>query len=513
MGTAGRIVRALCATVVVTAAGCSIKLSPEPAEVTRASQAPVLRLGQVTEELTGTWAAAARANGWGGKHPLIHMLRQSEGASLLSRDRASLTMDIHLVSDHEHDDPRLFLLGCMSIATVGVIPLPFHSEWSTRCDVLIKDARGAAVAEYPLHVKGCYDIWAYPPTMFTLGAAGLRGPQDGAEVRRRMTTHLVADLQKAVGADYARLAKAKAANAQYLASVPGPAPPQGTAATPAPGGALFGPISRRWAVIVGVSSYKFRGKMGLGNLRYAARDAQALAAFLRSTQGGRFDHVVLLTDERATTRNVKAALREQLRSVQKNDFVLISWSGHGGPDPRERKRLYLITHDTDPAHVASTGYSMAELRTDMAKLEADKILVIADTCHSAGISDPELGIRGPEDNKIVDGFRGLHTVAGKGPGGAAPMRMIFTSCESGETSLESARLGGGHGVFTWFLLKALAGEADARPFGGNADGAVTLGEAIEFTRDQVKRFTQNQQHPDTAGRFDRRIRMSMPRRP
>jgi uncharacterized caspase-like protein len=266
-------------------------------------------------------------------------------------------------------------------------------------------------------------------------------------------------------------------------------------------------------VIIGVSDYQFRGKMGLSNLRYAARDAQVLAQFLRSDKGGRFDHVVLLTDQNATTRNVKAALREQLRSVQKNDFVVISWSGHGGPDPRERKRLYLITHDTDPAHVASTGYSMAELRQDMAKLEANKILVIADTCHSAGISDPELGIRGPEDNKIVEGFRQLQSGLERGRAGSGPMRMIFTSCESGETSLESARLGGGHGVFTWFLLKALAGEGDRRQFGGNGDGSVSLGEMIEFTRDQVKRFTQNQQHPDTAGRFDRKVLMSVPRRP
>ena len=87
------------------------------------------------------------------------------------------------------------------------------------------------------------------------------------------------------------------------------------------------------------------------------------------------------------------------------------------------------------------------------------------------------------------------------------MRMIFTSCETGETSQESADLDGGHGVFTYFLLQALRGEADKPKNAGNEDGKISLGEVIEYTRDQVKRFTGNQQHPDTAGRFDRNLLM------
>jgi uncharacterized caspase-like protein len=277
-------------------------------------------------------------------------------------------------------------------------------------------------------------------------------------------------------------------------------------------GALPGPISRRYAVIVGVSEHRFRGKMGLTDLRYAARDAQALAAHLRSDQGGRFDSVTLLCNQEATTQSVKIALRERLREVQENDFVVIAWSGHGGPDPRELKRLYLITHDTDPEHVAATAYAMEELRDDLARIRAKNILLLADTCHSAGITDPTVGLRGPKDNKIVESLRSLQGEE-KGPGDVPQLRLIFTSCEAGETSLESANLGGGHGVFTWFFLQAIGGQADRREFGGNADGVVTLGETIEFTRDQVKRFTQNQQHPDTAGRFDRRVILSGARVP
>ena len=294
------------------------------------------------------------------------------------------------------------------------------------------------------------------------------------------------------------------ANSKYRpegtpAPAPAPAPPP--AAKPD-----FGRVRNRFAVLIGLSRYKFRGKWGLSNLRYAAADAEALAAYLRSDRGGRFDHVVLLTDEQATTRNIKIALREKLRGAQKDDLVVISWSGHGGPDPQEMKKLYLITHDTDPAHMASTAYGMDEFKRDVSRLEARRVLILADTCHSAGISDPKVGLRGPKDNKIVEGIKGVYVAPDK-PKAAPPMWMIFTSCEAGEYSRETDKLGDGHGVFTWYLLSGLKGRADKPTCGGDGDGKVTLGEVIEYTRDQVKRYTGNQQHPDTAGRFDRKLLM------
>jgi len=266
-----------------------------------------------------------------------------------------------------------------------------------------------------------------------------------------------------------------------------------------------GPVRARQAVVIGISDYKHRGRWRLTNLRYASRDARILQDHLQRNQ---YDSVTLLTDAQATTRSIRAVLREKLRGVQKDDFVLIFWAGHGCPDPQDPKSLYLVTHDTDPAHMASTAYSMEEFKADIAKLKSDRVLVIADACHSAGIANPKIGTRGDEDNKIVEGMRSVYIADDKAESGG-PMRMIFTSCETGEVSRESSELGGGHGVFTWYLLQALTGQADdpKHKTGGNADGNVTLGEMIEYTRDKVKRHTGNQQHPDTAGRFDRNLIM------
>ena len=272
----------------------------------------------------------------------------------------------------------------------------------------------------------------------------------------------------------------------------------------------LGPVKQRLAVIIGIGKYEKQGTWNLTNLNYAAKDAQDLAERLKNAGPGRFDKVILLTDDQATTMNIRKAIREDLRKVQEVDLVLVYWAGHGSPDPRDVKSLYLVTYDTDPEHMASTAYAMNDFQTDIGRIESRRVMVLADTCHAAGISDPRIALRGPKDNTIVEGLRGTY-LPGDGNKSApatsfgtdSPIHLIFTSCEQGEFSREDKTLG--HGVFTHYLLKALAGEADKTEHGGNADGNVTLGETIEYVRDQVKRFTENQQHPATAGQFDRNL--------
>jgi uncharacterized caspase-like protein len=280
---------------------------------------------------------------------------------------------------------------------------------------------------------------------------------------------------------------------------------------PVPTVTSLGLVRQRIAVLIGISKYQHKGKWRLDDLNYASADAISLAEYLKDPKRGAFDKVVLLTEKDATTANIKIALREKLRGVQPEDLVLVFWAGHGSPDPHEEDRLYLITHDTDPEHMAGTAYAMEEFRRDIAAIKAKRVMVMADACHSAGISDPTLGLRGRKDNEIVNGLRGVYIDDEKSTKAIArdtgPVRLIFTSCEQGEVSRESSKLG--HGVFTHYLLQALNGEADkpGNKTGGNGDGKVSLGEMIEYTRDQVKRRTGNQQHPATAGQFDRNLTM------
>jgi uncharacterized caspase-like protein len=293
---------------------------------------------------------------------------------------------------------------------------------------------------------------------------------------------------------FARLYQALVAKDEELAKLAGPPIPAVAAGRTL---TQLGPIGNRWAVIIGVARYEHAAG-DFRSLQYADRDAKELAALLLSPVGGGFgpENVRLLTNRDATCRNVRAALFEFLQSADEADLALIYFSGHGVPDPRRPESLYLMCYDSDPAHIASTALPMRELQAALQNnIEAQRVVVLADSCHSAGITEAGIRAVGVE-NAVNQSFAQLWKTR--------PGRVIFTSSEGYELSREGHQWGGGHGVFTWALLEAMRGKADGYD-GTPPDGVVTLGELIEYTRDAVRRDTDNAQHPAVAGIFDRTL--------
>src|SRR5690606_10237138 len=92
----------------------------------------------------------------------------------------------------------------------------------------------------------------------------------------------------------------------------------------------------------------------------------------------------VLVDEEATLANVRAALLEFLGQASRDDVVVIFFAGHGTPDPARRDELYLVMHDTDPARLATTALPMREVAHAIQRIRADRVLLFADACHSAG---------------------------------------------------------------------------------------------------------------------------------
>jgi tetratricopeptide (TPR) repeat protein len=72
-----------------------------------------------------------------------------------------------------------------------------------------------------------------------------------------------------------------------------------------------------------------------------------------------------------------------------------------------------------------------------------------------------------------------------------------------EVSVEGPQFGGGHGVFSYFVMKGLQGAADA-----NKDGTVDADELIKYVTEQVPAATGNKQHPREFGTYDNSMKMS-----
>ena len=74
----------------------------------------------------------------------------------------------------------------------------------------------------------------------------------------------------------------------------------------------------------------------------------------------------------------------------------------------------------------------------------------------------------------------------------------LTASRDRERSFESADWGGGHGIFTYYVVKGLDGEADE-----TGDGIVTADELADYTYRNVREATKGQQNPTSdQGNFD-----------
>lgn len=252
--------------------------------------------------------------------------------------------------------------------------------------------------------------------------------------------------------------------------------------------------AQKWAVVIGISKYN---DSRIAGLRYASADASSFHEWLISQQGGGYapSRIKLLLDSGATVQNIKSALFNWLKQALEEDMVTIYFAGHGSPEsPDSPNNLYLLPFDADYDDIATTGFPMWDIETALKRfIKAKKVVVIADACHSGGVGQSfdiaRRASRGIEINPISSGLQNLSKI---GDGVA-----VISASDEKQFSQESQSWGGGHGVFTYFLLKGLNGDADY-----NKDGQVSLGELIPFLSEQVRRETRNAQSPTVSGKFD-----------
>ena len=238
----------------------------------------------------------------------------------------------------------------------------------------------------------------------------------------------------------------------------------------------------KFAVVVGIARYSDTAG-GITSLQFADRDAQDFRDFLLSPDGGSFpkENIRLLLNDDATSQNLRSALFTFLTKAQPQDEVVLYIAGHGAPDPNDPRNLYLLTYDTKVEDMGGTAFPMYQLQDVFARvIKAKRVVTFADTCHSYGFSGASA--HGKKSNNLVNQY--LSRFANDSD------RAVITASDISQLSYESDKWGGGHGVFTFFLLKGLHGEADF-----NKDGTVTAGELFPYIHDSVDKATEGNQSP------------------
>ncbi|YAF94612.1 MAG: caspase family protein [Nodularia sp. CChRGM 3473] len=254
-----------------------------------------------------------------------------------------------------------------------------------------------------------------------------------------------------------------------------------------------------WLLLVGVNQYQDEK---LPSLRYSSVDCQGLAAALAdATQGfpqteKRVHHD--LTSQPPTLSTVRASLQQITTAAQSPDTILFYFSGHGMLEPNTQQ-AFLCLADTQTNDLLNTGLGLQELLQLLGNSEAQTQLVWLDACHSGSLT-----FRGARSNTTTPALPNatpqmvelLRQRAKQSKGFYA-----LLSCDTNQQSWEFPELG--HGVFTYYLMRGLRGEA-ADPQGLiDADGLYRYvyhqtRQYIEQTNQQLRLINQqNKSRGDT----------------
>ncbi len=239
-------------------------------------------------------------------------------------------------------------------------------------------------------------------------------------------------------------------------------------------------VPRGYAVVIGISTYK--NLAPAENLAFAEKDAENLYSALIGKEGGNieFENVRKLIGPQATLENIRDALEVWLPShVQETDRVVVYFVGHGVAD--QEGRGYLVPYDIDAQRLAETAYPMQRLGEVFSKsVKARWKILLVDACHSGKVTvDTTPG-------RVNESLRGL-------PQGF----LTLTSSRSSEQSFEDPTLGGGNGLFTYFLVRGWLGEADVDP----RDGVVTADELVTYVKREVKNYAKERGRQQTPLEF------------
>ncbi|MEO0894969.1 MAG: caspase family protein [Bacteroidota bacterium] len=224
---------------------------------------------------------------------------------------------------------------------------------------------------------------------------------------------------------------------------------------------------------------------------YALQDAAAMKKYLEESYGFDPNNIIFMTNATqadfngtfGTKGDHKARLFNLVKENQSDVFVF--YSGHGAPD-LESEEAYFVPVDCDPSLVRFNGYAINTFYENLSKIPYKSLTVVIDACFSGTSANGTLipraslvRIKSKPTSILTD-----------------PKAVVFTSTTG--TQIASWYPDEAHGLFTYYFLKGLQGEANT-----DRDRELTLSEMRNYLNDKVpyeaRRMNNRVQTPEYFG--------------
>ena len=237
----------------------------------------------------------------------------------------------------------------------------------------------------------------------------------------------------------------------------------------------------RIALIIGIEKYD-----QIPSASYANLDAKFFYEYARKGFGISKSNIKLLIDEDADLVKSLGTLNKWLPGKIKSNQteLIIFFAGHGLAS-NDGKELYILPQDSDPDLLDRTALSRTELFKQIIDLNPKSVTMFMDTCYS-GISRDE--------KMLLASARPVRIVANEEEG-IPDNFTIFSASQLDQISsgIKEAK----HGIFSYYLMKGLEGNADA-----NKDRNITNGELLVYMDENVSQKASElgrQQNPSFVG--------------
>ena len=221
---------------------------------------------------------------------------------------------------------------------------------------------------------------------------------------------------------------------------------------------------KKLALLIGVSEYEYE----LNSLPGAVKDVDAMKRVLQHPDMGDFppENIKILKNPKQL--DMAVAIEALFSSCQKNDLVLLYFSGHGIKD--ENGYLYLTSHQTSKHSngqlITSTTVAASFVHSIMDKSLSRRQVIILDCCFSGAFAQG-MRVKNSGDVDIKN------QLGGEG-------RAVLTSSTSTQYSFEEQT--SNHSIYTRYLVEGIEnGKADM-----DGDGVISVDELHEYTRRKMQ---------------------------